>query len=131
MSNVHQWLNCAKLEKNPELQAVYDKKQEKNEISSRKTVDVLSKKREKIKYCISVEKNDNVLADMAQLVEQRIRNAWVPGSSPGIGSNIWFIIKATQLWVAFSFYVFYFWSLYLYHCSFLIIIRNFVPIKLS
>ena len=23
---------------------------------------------------------------MAQLVEQRIRNAWVPGSSPGIGS---------------------------------------------
>ena len=26
-------------------------------------------------------------ADMAQLVEQRIRNAWVPGSSPGIGSN--------------------------------------------
>ena len=26
-------------------------------------------------------------ADMAQLVEQRIRNAWVPGSSPGIGSK--------------------------------------------
>ncbi len=26
-------------------------------------------------------------ADMAQLVEQRIRNAWVPGSSPGIGSE--------------------------------------------
>ena len=25
-------------------------------------------------------------ADMAQLVEQRIRNAQVPGSSPGIGS---------------------------------------------
>ena len=24
---------------------------------------------------------------MAQLVEQRIRNAWVPGSSPGIGSK--------------------------------------------
>ncbi len=24
---------------------------------------------------------------MAQLVEQRIRNAWVPGSSPGIGSR--------------------------------------------
>ena len=24
---------------------------------------------------------------MAQLVEQRIRNAWVPGSSPGIGSS--------------------------------------------
>ena len=28
------------------------------------------------------------IADMAQLVEQRIRNAWVPGSSPGIGSTI-------------------------------------------
>ena len=27
-------------------------------------------------------------ADMAQLVEQRIRNAWVPGSSPGIGSRL-------------------------------------------
>ena len=27
------------------------------------------------------------VADMAQLVEQRIRNAWVPGSSPGIGST--------------------------------------------
>ena len=27
---------------------------------------------------------------MAQLVEQRIRNAWVPGSSPGIGSTIFF-----------------------------------------
>ena len=25
---------------------------------------------------------------MAQLVEQRIRNAWVPGSSPGIGSDV-------------------------------------------
>ena len=25
---------------------------------------------------------------MAQLVEQRIRNAWVPGSSPGIGSLV-------------------------------------------
>ncbi len=30
------------------------------------------------------------IADMAQLVEQRIRNAWVPGSSPGIGSkSVW------------------------------------------
>ncbi len=30
---------------------------------------------------------------MAQLVEQRIRNAWVPGSSPGIGSmKRWFVI---------------------------------------
>ena len=27
------------------------------------------------------------LADMAQLVEQRIRNAWVRGSSPLIGSR--------------------------------------------
>ena len=27
----------------------------------------------------------DVLADMAQLVEQRIRNAWVRGSSPLIG----------------------------------------------
>ena len=26
------------------------------------------------------------VADMAQLVEQRIRNAWVGGSSPPIGS---------------------------------------------
>ena len=26
------------------------------------------------------------VADMAQLVEQRIRNAWVAGSSPAIGS---------------------------------------------
>ena len=26
------------------------------------------------------------IADMAQLVEQRIRNAWVAGSSPAIGS---------------------------------------------
>ena len=27
------------------------------------------------------------IATMAQLVEQRIRNAWVPGSSPGSGSK--------------------------------------------
>ena len=27
------------------------------------------------------------LADMAQLVEQRIRNAWVAGSSPARGSR--------------------------------------------
>ena len=31
---------------------------------------------------------------MAQLVEQRIRNAWVPGSSPGIGSLFIFILFA-------------------------------------
>ena len=30
-------------------------------------------------------------ADMAQLVEQRIRNAWVGGSSPPIGSSIIFL----------------------------------------
>ena len=32
---------------------------------------------------------------MAQLVEQRIRNAWVPGSSPGIGSILVFYIRST------------------------------------
>ena len=34
------------------------------------------------------QKKQRVLfvADMAQLVEQRIRNAWVGGSSPPIGS---------------------------------------------
>ena len=32
-------------------------------------------------------KTQKKVADMAQLVEQRIRNAWVPGSSPGIGSR--------------------------------------------
>ena len=32
--------------------------------------------------------NEWKVADMAQLVEQRIRNAWVPGSSPGIGSFV-------------------------------------------
>ena len=36
-----------------------------------------------IRYC---KRGSKVFADMAQLVEQRIRNAWVPGSSPGIGS---------------------------------------------
>ena len=39
----------------------------------------------KVYLCIRIESNV-ILADMAQLVEQRIRNAWVPGSSPGIGS---------------------------------------------
>ena len=28
-----------------------------------------------------------IIAEMAQLVEQRIRNAWVTGSSPVFGSN--------------------------------------------
>ena len=37
-----------------------------------------------IRYC---KRGSKVFADMAQLVEQRIRNAWVPGSSPGIGSS--------------------------------------------
>ena len=42
------------------------------------------------KYFVSIEKSYTfalAIADMAQLVEQRIRNAWVPGSSPGIGSS--------------------------------------------
>jgi hypothetical protein len=42
------------------------------------------------KYFVSIEKSYTfalAIADMAQLVEQRIRNAWVPGSSPGIGSR--------------------------------------------
>ena len=34
----------------------------------------------------SVKKAFFEKADMAQLVEQRIRNAWVAGSSPAIGS---------------------------------------------
>ena len=41
------------------------------------------------KNFVSNKKNHTfaiAIADMAQLVEQRIRNAWVPGSSPGIGS---------------------------------------------
>ena len=41
--------------------------------------------RKKKQYlCIAFQQKAE--ADMAQLVEQRIRNAWVPGSSPGIGS---------------------------------------------
>ena len=43
------------------------------------------------KYFVSIEKSytfAHAIADMAQLVEQRIRNAWVPGSSPGIGSIV-------------------------------------------
>ena len=39
-------------------------------------------------------------ADMAQLVEQRIRNAWVVGSSPIIGSKG---VKCQQL----AFYTFF------------------------
>ncbi len=42
------------------------------------------------KYFVNIEKSytfAHAIADMAQLVEQRIRNAWVPGSSPGIGSR--------------------------------------------
>ena len=41
----------------------------------------LSLHRKKSKECFFV-------ADMAQLVEQRIRNAWVGGSSPPIGSRL-------------------------------------------
>ena len=40
--------------------------------------------REKALPLRSVLKNH---ADMAQLVEQRIRNAWVRGSSPRVGSH--------------------------------------------
>ena len=29
---------------------------------------------------------------MAQLVEQRIRNAWVAGSSPASGSRSWYLL---------------------------------------
>ena len=40
-------------------------------------------------------------ADMAQLVEQRIRNAWVAGSSPAIGSSLVFLIIVSKeaLWI--------------------------------
>ena len=47
---------------------------------------------DKKKYylCIAFNKRHGLfaicLAELAQSVEQRIRNAWVPGSSPGIGS---------------------------------------------
>ncbi len=48
------------------------------------------KKKEKTwQNFVRIKKSPNfatAIADMAQLVEQRIRNAWVPGSSPGIGS---------------------------------------------
>ena len=33
---------------------------------------------------------------MAQLVEQRIRNAWVAGSSPAIGSSLVFLIIVSK-----------------------------------
>ena len=38
---------------------------------------------------------------MAQLVEQRIRNAWVAGSSPAIGSYLVFLIIVSEeaLWI--------------------------------
>ena len=36
---------------------------------------------------------------MAQLVEQRIRNAWVAGSSPAIGSNSKLVIVLSQVFV--------------------------------
>ena len=38
---------------------------------------------------------------MAQLVEQRIRNAWVAGSSPAIGSPFVFliIVSIEALWI--------------------------------
>ena len=39
-------------------------------------------------FVISTLVNRNALAIVAQLVEQRIRNAWVAGSSPASGSRI-------------------------------------------
>ena len=38
---------------------------------------------------------------MAQLVEQRIRNAWVAGSSPAIGSSlvVLIIVSKEALWI--------------------------------
>ena len=41
----------------------------------------------------------DALAIVAQLVEQRIRNAWVAGSSPASGSKT----KRHPLWVSFCF----------------------------
>ena len=41
----------------------------------------------------------NASAIVAQLVEQRIRNAWVAGSSPASGSKL----KRHPLWVSFCF----------------------------
>ena len=38
-------------------------------------------------FVISTLVNRNALAIVAQLVEQRIRNAWVAGSSPASGST--------------------------------------------
>ena len=38
-------------------------------------------------FVISTLVNRNALAIVAQLVEQRIRNAWVAGSSPASGSK--------------------------------------------
>ena len=42
----------------------------------KKTLSLHRKKKQRVLF----------VADMAQLVEQRIRNAWVGGSSPPIGS---------------------------------------------
>ena len=38
-------------------------------------------------------------ADMAQLVEQRIRNAWVAGSSPAIGSLFCKKSQQSHFWI--------------------------------
>ena len=38
-------------------------------------------------------------SDMAQLVEQRIRNAWVAGSSPAIGSLFCKKSQQSHLWI--------------------------------
>ena len=47
----------------------------------------LQKPKKTITFATAFEQRDLwKTADMAQLVEQRIRNAWVAGSSPAIGS---------------------------------------------
>ena len=47
--------------------------------------------KKKYYLCIAFNKRHGLfaicLAELAQLVEQRIRNAWVGGSSPPFGSN--------------------------------------------
>ena len=45
------------------------------------------------------EKTGKVVAELAQLVEQRIRNAWVGGSSPPFGSTFVFY-RQTEMSVA-------------------------------
>ena len=51
---------------------------------------LLSRKKKRLYFFPEYKKSTifaHAFADMAQLVEQRIRNAWVRGSSPLIGSS--------------------------------------------